>query len=52
MQLKTADEGGVAALLPLLAKEAEEAEEVHRAGVGDRLAASIDELLRETVRAP
>ena len=51
MQLKAADEGAVAALLPLLTREAEEAEDVHRAGVGDRLAASVDELLRETVRA-
>ena len=51
MQLKAADEGGVAALLPLLTREVEEAEDVHRAGVGDGLAASVDELLRETVRA-
>ena len=51
MQLKAADEGAVAALLPLLVKEAEEAEDVHRAGVGDRLAAAVDGLLRETVRA-
>ena len=51
MQLKAADEGAVTALLPLLVKEAEEAEDVHRAGVGDRLAAAVDGLLRETVRA-
>ena len=38
-------------LLPLLTKEFEEAEDVHRAGVGDKLSASVDELLRETVRA-
>ena len=37
-------------LLPLLTKEVEEAEDVRRAGVGDRLAVSLDELLRETVR--
>ena len=49
MQLKAADEGAVAALLPLLVKEAEEAEDVHRAGVGDRLAAAVDGLLTLTL---
>ena len=51
MQLKAADEGAVAVLLPLLTKEFEEAEDVHRAGVGDQLSSSVDSLLRETVRA-
>ena len=38
-------------LLPLLTKEYEHVEDLHRAGVGDKLGSSVDELLRETVRA-
>ena len=51
MQQKAAAEGSIAVLLPLLSREREHHEDMQKAGVAHRLSQSMDELLRETVRA-
>ena len=44
-------QGSIAVLLPLLSREREHHEDMQKAGVAHRLSQSMDELLRETVRA-